>query len=469
MADTGSREPSQGRDFVPLLVGLLLAAAVLALGWAAERVAMRSHHVLQQAQVLKTLSGLSARLGGALEANMLVGQGLADYVASSGGLAEGQFEAIARNLLAHRSEVRHVALIHGTVVTDIYPRIGNEAALGLDLRDLPDQWPALRDAIERGMPMLGPPVIPVQGGGLVLISRVPVHAPAPRGQSYRYWGVVSTVIDFDALMRRAGVDEEMPISPVLRVVTNRGLDGAVFFGDPAVLDAVPETVTFSVPGGSWILSGIPAGGWQEPTALAWSLRGGAVSLSVFIGWIGTIMTAQWRSLRRSHRQAMIGSQRHDTMTGLLSRDGFLRAGDHDLARARQEGSTVALMLVDVDRLAALNLAQGAAAGDRAVEALSAVLKKFARPADLVARLEGGTFALLLAGATAHGAALVADKIIHAVRHPTQVPSPAGQGGFSVSVGIAVARDYDLGIQDVLVRAGERLASAKLAGRDRVAV
>ncbi len=468
MADTGSREPSHGRDLVPLLVGLALAAFVLALGWAAERVAMRSHHVLQQAQVLKTLSGLSARLGSVLEANMLVGQGLADYVAASGDLADGQFEAIARNLLGHRSEVRHVALIHGTVVTDIYPRVGNEAALGVDLRDLPDQWPALRDAIERGMPMVGPPVVPIQGGGMVLISRVPVHAPAPRGQSYRYWGVVSTVIDFSAVMRRAGVDGPLPISPVLRVVTNRGTDAAVFFGDPAVLDAEPETVTLSVPGATWMLSGIPVGGWQEPTALAWSLRGGSASLSLFIGWIGGVMMAQWRSARRTGKRAAGAPQRRDVVTGLLDREGFLRAGDQELARARRTGAPIALLLVDIDRLGALNLAQGAVAGDQAVEVLGAVLTEFVRPGDLVARLEGGTFALQLGGTTAPGAALVADKIHHAVRVATRA-ADGGQEAFSVSIGVAVAKDYDLDVKDILVRAGERLASAKLAGRDRVAV
>lgn len=467
MADIGSRKPSRERDLVPLLAGLALAVAVLVLGWAAERVAIRSHSVLQQAQVLKTLSGLGARLTSALEANMLVGQGLADYVASSGDLAEGQFEAIARNLLGHRSEVRHVALIHGTVVSDIYPRIGNEAALGIDLRDLPDQWPALRDAIERGMPMLGPPVVPVQGGGMVLISRVPVHAPAPRGQSYRYWGVVSTVIDFHALLRRAGVDGALPISPVLRIAANRGADATVFFGDPAVLDAEPETVSLAVPGATWTLSAIPVGGWQEPAALAWALRGGTVSLSVFIGWIGGVMMAQWRSARNVRKRAVSAPHGSDAMTGLLDRNSFLRASDQEIARARLADAPVALLLIDVDRLGALNLAHGAAAGDKAVEVLGGVLKDFARPGGLVARMEGGTFALLLGGTTASGAALVADKIHHAVRLATQGADPALHGAFSVSIGVAVVRDYDLDVQDVVVRAGERLASAKLAGRDRV--
>jgi diguanylate cyclase (GGDEF)-like protein len=468
MADDSSRHDLRWTDPAPWLTALAVGLFVLGLGFAAERLAVQSHEAVERAAVAKALAAMRGRVGSVLDANMQVGQGLADYVASSGDLASGEFQAIARNLLSHRSEVRRVALVHGTTITDVYPAAGNEAVVGMNLRDNPEQWPVLRHAIESGMPVLGPPIVPLQGGGLVLIARTPVHVLAQRGQSYRYWGIISTVIDFPAALQRAGLNDPLPVSLAIQIRDDRGGNAGVVFGDAAVLTGDPEVVDLAVPGGTWTLAAIPPGGWSNPTALTWSLRGGSLSLALFTGWIGALTMAQWRA-GRPGRAGMAGHWGRDSATGLLNSAAFQSAGDIEVAHARRTGRSVAVLLVDIDRLRHLNSARGTGAGDHAVHAVGAVLAASMRPIDLVARSEGGGFAVLLVGTTVEGAALVADKVRRAIRAIALDDDHAQQVEFTVSIGVAVVRDYDQGLKDVLVRAGERLSAAKLAGRDRIAV
>ncbi|MFA7430519.1 MAG: diguanylate cyclase [Rhodospirillaceae bacterium] len=453
---------------MPWLTALVLGALVLALGMAAERLAVQSHDAVERAAVVKALAGLRGRLGSVLDANMQVGQGLADYVAASGDLADGEFQAIARNLLSHRSEVQRVALVHGTSITAIYPEAGNEAVIGLDLRNNAEQWPFLRHAIESGMPVLGPPVVPLQGGGPVLIVRSPVHVPARRGQSHRYWGVVSTVIDFPAVLQRAGLTGPLPVSVSIQVRDDRGGNAGLVFGDARVLESSPEVMELGVPGGTWTLAAMPSDGWRDSTALVWALRGGSLSMAVFIAWTSGLMMAQWRAVRRGRVRVAV-RRGQGSENRLLEQAAFQRAGDVELVHARRSDRSLAVMLVDIDRLRILNQTRGASAGDQALHAIGAVLTASVRPIDLVARTEGGAFAVLLIGTGAEGATLVAEKMQRAIRAVALNDDPAQHAGFTVSIGIALVRDYDRGIQDVLVRAGERLAAAKLAGRDRIAV
>ncbi len=85
----------------------------------------------------------------------------------------------------------------------------------------------------------------------------------------------------------------------------------------------------------------------------------------------------------------------DDLTGLRNRGGFLRSAEDQLKLARRRGTPLVLLFVDVDGLKEVNDTLGHAAGDRLLESAADLLSRTFRETDLVARVGGDEFCVLL--------------------------------------------------------------------------
>lgn len=141
----------------------------------------------------------------------------------------------------------------------------------------------------------------------------------------------------------------------------------------------------------------------------------------------------------------------DPLTGLANRRWLhSRLGD-ELARAERHGTSLSLLLVDVDDLKRINDEGGHAAGDVALRAVSTALRRTCRRTDLAARYGGDEFAVLAPLTSAEEAVALADRIAASLRSERS----AGRTAPTVSVGVA----------DV-VRAGEATPEALYAAADQ---
>ncbi len=157
----------------------------------------------------------------------------------------------------------------------------------------------------------------------------------------------------------------------------------------------------------------------------------------------------------------------DALTGLVNRRGFDNAIELEQKKALKDKSSLALLLIDVDKFKPFNDNLGHPAGDTCLEEVGKLLvSAMCRELDIVARYGGEEFAVILPNTNREGAEQVAVRIQQAF-HERQYPH-----GFSevaeyvtVSGGIALL-DGETTAKELLQKADEALYRAKTQGRDR---
>lgn len=157
----------------------------------------------------------------------------------------------------------------------------------------------------------------------------------------------------------------------------------------------------------------------------------------------------------------------DMLTGCLNRRGFERALKDTLRSGLRRHRDLSLLAIDVDHFKSINDTAGHLAGDTVLRDLAELLRESSRVGDVVARVGGEEFVILLPETDVETAGVVAERLIERVRGHTFRAMRLRQR-VSVSVGIACERISDLHMGGSLrARADEALYVAKNLGRDRV--
>jgi diguanylate cyclase (GGDEF)-like protein len=160
-----------------------------------------------------------------------------------------------------------------------------------------------------------------------------------------------------------------------------------------------------------------------------------------------------RQVRESHHQAM-----HDTLTGLPNRALFADRLGHALAGVRRNGSSLAVLLVDLDRFKEVNEALGHDHGDHLLREVAARLARSFREGDTIARLAGDEFAVLLPDASETAATELARRALESLERSFTVGEVTVD--IETSIGLTMA-PRDAGTVEELMRCADlALWSAK---------
>lgn len=155
----------------------------------------------------------------------------------------------------------------------------------------------------------------------------------------------------------------------------------------------------------------------------------------------------------------------DSLTGLANRRAFFDRTDSARMLAARTRQPVALMMLDLDHFKSLNDRYGHAAGDDALCLFAATAQTTLREHDIMGRLGGEEFALLLPGTDLEGALQAAERLRLAVQG-TPLPSAFEAYAMTVSIGVVAIEPHEH-INAALARADHALYAAKNAGRNRV--
>jgi diguanylate cyclase (GGDEF)-like protein len=159
----------------------------------------------------------------------------------------------------------------------------------------------------------------------------------------------------------------------------------------------------------------------------------------------------------------------DTLTHVFSRRFFMELAERELANATRYGRELSVLMLDVDHFKAINDAHGHQAGDLVLRSLGQVFGDILREVDIVGRIGGEEFAVVLPETSVLRAYAVAERL----RRSVEATSIALKHGLpikiTVSIGIAVASKSQENIDTMLARADQALYDAKHLGRNQVCV
>ncbi|MHB8060146.1 MAG: ATP-binding protein [Gaiellaceae bacterium] len=247
-------------------------------------------------------------------------EGLASQITTEGEPSPKRFRALAADLLKSNDAIRNIAIAPNNVVSQVYPIKGNEAILGFHYAENAAQWPMVKRMMSERHTVIAGPVSLVQGGVGIIIRR-PIYVVDPaRGGGPRYWGLVSTVIDFPKLLARshlASPGDSLRLA--LRGYDGQGARGRIFWGDRRVFGDAPVLSEIALPSGTWQLGGVPEKGWPGFNAFdsSYFLAGGLASMSLAGLLFGLLLARSGRRLEIVQRTRAETALR-DSETRLLT-------------------------------------------------------------------------------------------------------------------------------------------------------
>ncbi|MCA2000161.1 MAG: EAL domain-containing protein, partial [Hyphomicrobiales bacterium] len=214
--------------------------------------------------------------------------------------------------------------------------------------------------------------------------------------------------------------------------------------------------------------------WMPSRAAAETLTDLAIfGLSASIG-IAIVALVLFRRMRASTeallmREAKASHEaRHDPLSGLPNRAVLCDTLAENIEDLPNRDSSIAVLLLDLDKFKDVNDIYGHAAGDKVIVDFGNRVRALLRQTDMIARLGGDEFAVMQTGIRSHGETTwLAQAIIDAANRPFVMDGATMQIG--VTIGISFAPDDGLEIAAILRAADTALYRAKNEGRNRFAL
>lgn len=166
-------------------------------------------------------------------------------------------------------------------------------------------------------------------------------------------------------------------------------------------------------------------------------------------------------LRRTQEQLELLAT-HDSLTNVLNARAFAAELAQELGRNRRYGRPLALIYLDLDDFKRVNDAHGHATGDAVLRLVADAMRGAVRRADLVGRLGGDEFGVLMPetdGVVAHAAAT---RLVTGIRSVFR-----GTPSVTASIGVVAVAGTEAGSDELLRKADQAMYEAKRAGKDRV--
>ncbi len=413
---------------------------------------------VERYQLLQQVSHYAAAIESNVRTAMVVSETLRTEVVLEPDQALPEFDERIRLLLKDFPLFRHIALAPDLVVRYVYPAKGNEAALGLDYRKVPEQYKAVQKAVALGKPVLAGPVALVQGGtGLVI--RVPVLL-----DNHHLWGLITAVLPLERLLTQSRlVDLQQNYYVGLSGRDGDSADNTLFWGD-ALLQGLPAVeADIRLPGGHWRLHAYPKQpfGWLH--GLSPWIAMALLSLTALVSY-GSFFLLRLSQERQQALQTVAYQASFDPLTGLANRSVLISQLTLMLQQAKDQQRPLAVLSLDLDEFKQINESLGHGIGDQLLQQIAARIQQHFCQHALAARVGGDEFVLVVAQAEQSAAPeLVCQQLLKVFSQPFDINKTSLS--VTASIGVALYPHDGLLAADLLKHADRAMHAAKQLGRN----
>ncbi|WP_047539839.1 diguanylate cyclase domain-containing protein [Methylotenera versatilis] len=392
-------------------------------------------------------NALKTKVDRELNALLFVSNGLSSYLTVyHQHLDSNKLSAILADLYVRTKHVRNLGVAVGYKLTYVYPVKSNEKSIGIDYRDITQQWPQVKQAVDSREGVLAGPLDLVQGGR-GLIYRYPIFVDG------QYWGLLSTVINTDSFFKAAFhnlTDDEFDFA--IRVKGS----STVFYGNPSLFQNPKALISVSdLPNVQWEWAVLQKAEKTPELILITRLMSIAISL----------LLATLAYFFLSERKTLTSQAMQDSLTGLANRRLLDFRMAQTFAQSKRFNRLMAIMYIDIDHFKKLNDSYGHDVGDELLKIIAKKLNHCIRDVDILSRVGGDEFVIVLDELNhIDDANLIADKIMASFEKNITVMNKTIK--VSVSIGIAgYQKNSEETLNSLMKKADIALYEAKASGRN----
>ena len=329
-----------------IVISSIIFAGVVIAGFLSSSAFYSRVALEERNQVERALNQFRARLEGAINGNLLLAQSILGIVALKPDLNQEDVSRAFKPVFQDNKVLRNLGVAPNMILSYVYPVDGNQPAIGLDYRTVPDQFRSAELArVLRRIVVAGP--LELVQGGLGVIGRIPIYLGS--GQDERFWGLASAVLDWDALLLESGVqDVRRELNLAIRGTDGLGSMGSVFYGPESLFSQDFVSVQVSLPTGSWEIGALPDQGWTGTPSPGeeirfWLLYGvTALLILAPLAGIGLMLASLSREQKKSEairiaQGHFLATISHEVRNPLNSILGFVELlADSDLSALQRD-------------------------------------------------------------------------------------------------------------------------------------
>lgn len=382
-----------------------------------------------------------------LNSLLFISNGMASFISAyRNDLRPEKIKFILKDLWERSKHVRNLGIAVGFRLTYVYPEKNNKTIIGKDFRDIPKQWPKVKQAVDTRQGVFDGPVDLLQGGK-GFIYRYPIFLDDD------YWGIMSTVIDTEMFLEAAFNDTPKNHQFAIRTYDTK----KVFYGDPKLFeDKNTYRQTSIVPNGKWDWAIKNHSNTFTERFIIYQIIAGLLSLLC-----GVVVYRMMHQLRQLSQQAML-----DSLTNLPNRRLLEERMDVAYYSCSRLHTMMAILIIDIDYFKKINDTYGHDFGDEVIKTVANGIKAAFRDSDTVSRVGGDEFIVLLKEfKVLENVHAIANKLTEVFASPWLIQDK--EITIHLSIGISVFDpDHPVSIPQLLKEADVALYEAKGQGRNR---
>ncbi|MFT4008146.1 MAG: sensor domain-containing diguanylate cyclase [Lacrimispora sp.] len=355
----------------------------------------------------------------------------------------------------------NVLLAPDGIVSDVYPKQGNEAVIGYNLLGEGEGNIEAIMAKESGKLIFGGPFHLMQGGQ-ALVGRLPVYLDEPDGNK-RFWGLVSVTLEYPQVLddvRLSEFESAGFLYEIWRISPDTNDKQTIAKSERNIgahISYIEEYVPILNAG--WYFRIAPARQWYGYPE-TWLMIVAGISISFLVS-----LTSKKNIELKLMRTELENMVRIDALTQVYNRGYFMDLAAVQVQRSMRLNNSCFIVMMDIDHFKKTNDTYGHTTGDKVLENVAQRMRNIIRPYDLIGRYGGEEFIMLISDLDKQALLNVVERIrLSICEDPMEI-----EGNYidiSASFGVvdvSAVDDFDVGIK----LADSALYVAKKSGRNKV--